>query len=88
MPALPETARAAVVHTYGEPIEIAPKEWGRGHRYWLGGALFGLGWALVGACPGPMFALLGGGLTVMLVALLSAVGGTWAYAALRTRLPH
>ncbi|SHK34124.1 YeeE/YedE family protein [Rhodothermus profundi] len=74
---------------HGEPIEIQPKEWGhKGIRYWLGGTIFGLGWALLGACPGPMFALLGSGLTVMIVGLLSAMLGTWAYAALRPRLPH
>ena len=73
---------------HGETIAIPPKEWGRGTRYWAGGILFGFGWALLGACPGPMFALLGGGVTVMLVALLSALVGTWLYGALRPRLPH
>lgn len=73
---------------HGEAIEIAPKEWGGGYRYWIGGTLFGLGWALLGACPGPIFALLGGGITVMAVALLSALAGTWAYAYLRPHLPH
>lgn len=72
----------------GEPIEIAPKVWGTGTRYWLGGTLFGLGWALLGACPGPLFALLGGGVTVMVVALAGALLGTWAYAYLRPALPH
>ncbi|MEL7364111.1 MAG: DUF6691 family protein, partial [Bacteroidota bacterium] len=59
-----------------------------GARYWIGGTLFGLGWGLLGACPGPMFALLGTGLSVIVVALLSAMAGTWAYAALRDHLPH
>lgn len=72
----------------GEPITIPPKVMGRGTRYWLGGAAFGLGWALVGACPGPLFALVGGGVTVMLVPLVSAVAGTWLYGALRPHLPH
>ncbi|MEX2399221.1 MAG: DUF6691 family protein [Rhodothermales bacterium] len=72
----------------GEPIAISPKEWGKGTRYWLGGTIFGLGWALLGACPGPIFALLGSGITVMVVALVSALAGTWTYAALRPRLPH
>ena len=74
---------------HGEPIEIAPKQWaGVGARYWLGGTVFGLGWALLGACPGPVFALLGGGVTVMAVALVAALAGTWTYAAVRARLPH
>lgn len=73
----------------GEKIVIAPKKRGRWNtRYWLGGTLFGMGWALTGACPGPIFALLGAGIEVMGVALLAALAGTWAYAALRPRLPH
>ena len=73
---------------HGEPIVIAPKQWGRGTRYWLGGSIFGLGWALLGACPGPLFALIGSGVTVMLVALVAALAGTWTYAAVRQHLPH
>lgn len=76
----------------GKPIAPAPKEWGDsripGARYWIGGTLFGMGWALLGACPGPIFALIGSGVTVMVVALLAALAGTWAYAALRPHLPH
>ncbi len=72
----------------GKPIVIEPKVMGRGTRYWLGGAIFGLGWGLVGACPGPLFALLGNGIGVIAIALLSAIAGTWSYGALRTRLPH
>ena len=73
----------------GEPIEIRPKEpTARGTRYWLGGMLFGLGWGLLGACPGPIFALIGAGVTSMSVALLSALAGTWLYGALQTKLPH
>ena len=72
----------------GQPIVIPPKTLGRGTRYWLGGTLFGLGWALVGACPGPLFALLGNGVGVIAVAILSAIAGTWSYGALRPRLPH
>ncbi len=72
----------------GEVITIPPKQLGRGTRYWLGGAIFGLGWALVGACPGPLFALLGAGVGVIAVVILSAVAGTWVYGALRPRLPH
>lgn len=72
----------------GEPIVMPPKDWGKGTRYWAGGILFGIGWALLGACPGPLFALLGGGVTVMIVGLASALLGTWAYAYLRPHLPH
>jgi len=54
----------------------------------VGGAIFGLGWALSGACPGPLFALVGNGVTVMIVAIASALAGTWLYGFLRPRLPH
>ncbi len=57
-------------------------------RYLLGGTLFGLGWALTGACPGPMFTLLGQGIWAIGVVILSAVGGTFAYGVVRDRLPH
>lgn len=77
---------------HGEPIQLTPKDWGSsgipGARYWMGGTVFGMGWALLGACPGPIFALVGSGITVLLVGLVSALMGTWAYAALRTHLPH
>ncbi len=73
----------------GTPIAIPPKEMtARGTRYWLGGTVFGLGWGLLGACPGPIFALIGAGATSMSVALLSALAGTWLYGALQSRLPH
>ena len=71
-----------------EPITIPPKQLGAGIRYIVGGILFGIGWALTGACPGPLFALIGNGCTVMVVAVLSALAGTWCYAWLRPRLPH
>lgn len=73
----------------GEPIVI-PEKIGtpQGVRYWAGGTIFGLGWGLLGACPGPMFALLGAGVTTMVIAILSAMAGTWVYAALQSRLPH
>ena len=57
-------------------------------RYLIGGTLFGLGWALTGACPGPMFALVGAGHPVFLVVIASALAGTWTYGALRDKLPH
>ncbi len=72
----------------GEPIVIPPKTLGSGTRYAAGGTIFGLGWALTGACPGPLFALVGSGVGVMIVAIVSAMLGTWTYAHLRSRLPH
>ena len=72
----------------GEPIEVTSKTLGRGTRYWAGGTAFGLGWGLVGVCPGPIFALLGNGISVVVVVLISAVAGTWTYGALRPKLPH
>ena len=72
----------------GEAISIPAKELGRGYRYWIGGTLFGVGWALTGACPGPLFALVGAGSSVFVVTVLSALAGTWAYGYLRPRLPH
>ncbi|HYN82515.1 MAG TPA: DUF6691 family protein [Gemmatimonadaceae bacterium] len=72
----------------GQPITVPPKELGRGIRYWAGGTIFGVGWALVGACPGPLFALIGNGVTVMTVALASAIVGAWLYGNLRPTLPH
>jgi len=72
----------------GEPISIPPKRLGRGIRYAVGGTLFGLGWALTGACPGPLFSLVGNGVTVMIVAIGSALAGTWLYGVLRPKLPH
>lgn len=59
-----------------------------GSRYWMGGTVFGLGWGLLGACPGPIFALIGAGVTSMSVAMLGALAGTWLYGALQSRLPH
>jgi uncharacterized membrane protein YedE/YeeE len=72
----------------GEPIGLPPKRLGSGIRYVVGGTIFGLGWALTGACPGPLVALVGGGVPVMLAALASALLGTWVYGLLRPRLPH
>ena len=72
----------------GEPLGFTPKVLGTGARYLAGGTVFGLGWALTGACPGPLVALVGAGTPVMLVAFLSALGGTWTYGRLRPTLPH
>ncbi len=57
-------------------------------RYLIGGIIFGLGWGLTGACPGPMVALLGYGYVVIIVAFLSATLGTFVYGLLRDKLPH
>ncbi len=72
----------------GQPIGLEPKALGSGARYAIGGTCFGLGWAFTGACPGPLFTLLGAGVGVMSVAILSALVGTWTYAMLRERLPQ
>lgn len=73
----------------GETIAIPRKQLTpRGVRYWAGGAIFGLGWGLLGACPGPMFALAGAGVLPILIAIASAMAGTWVYAAIQSRLPH
>jgi len=72
----------------GEPIAIPSKVLGSGVRYAVGGTIFGLGWALTGACPGPLFALLGSGVGVIAVVIASAMLGTWTYGLLRSRLPY
>lgn len=72
----------------GVPVTVPPKQFGTGVRYGVGGTVFGLGWALTGACPGPLFALLGSGIGAIAIVILAAVAGTWTYGALRPRLPH
>ena len=71
---------------YGEKIEFHSRPFNKGQVY--GGLLFGLGWALTGACPGPLFAQIGTGATVIVVTLLSAIAGTWLYGYVREKLPH
>lgn len=71
----------------GLPIEIQDKEKGT-FRYWIGGLLFGLGWALVGACPGPIFILLGSGFLSVGIILIGALLGTFIYGVLKDKLPH
>ncbi|ODT91351.1 MAG: transporter [Sphingobacteriales bacterium SCN 48-20] len=70
----------------GETVRIHPKKFSKGQVY--GGLLFGLGWAITGACPGPLFAQIGTGATVVVVTLLSAIAGTWVYGRIREKLPH
>jgi len=71
---------------YGEPIELHKKPCNKGQIY--GGLLFGFGWAITGACPGPLYAQIGTGALVIAVTLFSAVAGTWMYGKLRDSLPH
>jgi uncharacterized membrane protein YedE/YeeE len=72
----------------GAPLGLPQKTVASGNRYVAGGTIFGIGWALTGACPGPLVALAGAGLTVMAIAILSALVGTWTYGKVRPRLPH
>jgi uncharacterized membrane protein YedE/YeeE len=71
----------------GLPINIIEKEKGF-WRYIIGGTLFGLGWALVGCCPGPIFILLGTGTYAIAVVLIGALLGTYIYGLLKDKLPH
>lgn len=71
----------------GEPIKFTPKNKSFG-RYMYGGVLFGLGWALAGSCPGPIYTLIGAGYLPILVVLLGALLGTFLYGLLRNKLPH
>ena len=69
-----------------EPVKIIPKTYHHGFIY--GGIIFGIGWAITGACPGPLFAQIGSGATVVVITLLSAIAGTWTYGLLKPKLPH
>jgi len=71
----------------GNVIELKDKA-PRYKSAYLGGTVFGLGWAMTGACPGPMYALVGSGTTIMILAIVAGVLGVLAYAALRDKLPH
>jgi uncharacterized protein len=71
---------------YGEKVEFHNKKFNKGQIY--GGLIFGFGWAITGACPGPIFAQIGTGASVMLVTLFFAIVGTWVYGLLRDKLPH
>ena len=79
--------RSHMKSMYGEEITINPKNMSI-PRYLLGGTFFGLGWAMTGACPGPMFILLGNGFLIIIVAILAGVLGTYVYGLLRPKLPH
>jgi uncharacterized membrane protein YedE/YeeE len=71
---------------HGEVIEFQSKKFTKGNVY--GGLMFGFGWAITGACPGPLFAQIGTGATSIVITLLSAIAGTWFYGLLRDKLPH
>lgn len=70
----------------GDPIVVETKTLNKGTV--IGGVIFGLGWAMTGACPGPLYALAGSGYPAYLVALIFAVGGAFAYGTIRDKLPH
>ncbi|SHF58561.1 hypothetical protein SAMN05444483_101682 [Salegentibacter echinorum] len=72
---------------FGKPIEFTPKDKSFS-RYMYGGILFGLGWALAGACPGPIFTLVGAGFLPILIVFVGALLGTFLYGLLRKKLPH
>ena len=71
----------------GNEIVFTPKEFSI-PRYLIGGTIFGLGWAMTGACPGPMFVLLGNGILVIAVVIAFAILGTFVYGIVRDKLPH
>lgn len=70
----------------GEPIAIPEKRFHWGNV--IGGLIFGLGWAITGACPGPLFAQIGSGYGIVAVTLAFAIAGTWVYGLLKDKLPH
>lgn len=70
----------------GEEIELQPKEFSKGLV--IGGVIFGFGWALTGACPGPIYTQIGAGYLPIIITLISAIAGTWLYGAVRQQLPH
>ncbi|MFM6915180.1 MAG: DUF6691 family protein [Aquirufa sp.] len=71
---------------HGEEITFTDKKFNKGQIY--GGLIFGLGWAVTGACPGPLFAQLGTGVLAISVVILSSIAGTWVYGRFRDKLPH
>ena len=71
---------------YGEKVDLHSTPFNKGQV--IGGLCFGFGWALTGACPGPLFAQIGTGATVTIITLLSAISGTWVYGLIREKLPH
>lgn len=70
----------------GEPITFENKKFDKGQI--IGGLIFGIGWAITGACPGPLFAQIGSGFGVVSITLISAIAGTWVYGKFEKRMPH
>lgn len=70
----------------GQPVTFTPKSFSKGQI--IGGFLFGMGWAITGACPGPLFIQIGAGYGIVAITLLCAILGTWMYGRLRNKLPH
>ncbi|HEY0046229.1 MAG TPA: DUF6691 family protein [Flavobacterium sp.] len=79
--------RSGMKNIEGEPVVVQDKEKGSA-RYWIGGLFFGLGWALCGACPGPIFILIGAGFLPVIFVLIGALIGTFIYGVIKDRLPH
>lgn len=71
---------------YGETIEFHPRPFSKGNI--IGGLIFGFGWAMTGACPGPLYAQIGSGGAVTIITLMAALSGTWVYGLIRDKLPH
>ena len=79
--------RGYIKNIKGADIFVPKKENGLA-RYIIGGIIFGFGWALIGACPGPMYILLGTGVWSMLIVIVAAIFGTFIYGLLKNKLPH
>lgn len=79
--------KTSAKNIHGETIKFNDKNMSV-PRYLFGGTIFGLGWAMTGACPGPMFTLLGHGAWTILIVIISSIAGTYLYGALRSKLPH
>jgi len=79
--------RKNVKDVNGQAIVFNPKDKSIS-KYLFGGISFGLGWALIGACPGPIFVLLGAGMYSMIIVIFAALTGTWLYGILKDKLPH
>jgi uncharacterized membrane protein YedE/YeeE len=71
---------------HGETVQFHPRKFNKGQVF--GGITFGFGWAMTGACPGPLFAQIGMGVFVIAVVIISAIAGTWVYGYFREKLPH